>query len=255
HMVDRTGGGTAGGDDHLRVARGDRLVQRRFVVAHPAYVGDRRPQCAQPGREPRTEGVPGESVVRQSLAEQLVAEDEHGGTGAGDGHERVVSGGGGHPQDGRGDQGAHGQQLVAAAALLSAGADVLAGGDGVRCPFGGGDVQPALGVGAAAFAAQHRGGVRGDTGTGGDADGVAVGARRVLGAPGEDAFGPCGPGAGAGDGPAVRRGGVGGGQVGEGVEGGGQGEAEGGGAGDGHRGQVAGAAAGAGTRGAFGGGT
>ncbi len=101
------------------------------------------------------------------------------------------------------------------------GADVLA----VEHLAGG--VQAALGVDPAVLGAQDSGGVGGNAGAGGDADRLAVGEPLGLRVPGQHALLPHLPGAGAGDRPAVHRGGVEGGQVGERVERGGQGQAEG----------------------------
>ncbi len=111
--------------------------------------------------------------------------------------------------------------MVAAAALLAARADVLAVDDLA------GGVQTAAFVGAAVLGAQDGGGVRGDPCAGGDADGLAVGEACGDRVSGQDALVAHGPGARSGDGPAVHRGGVEGGQVGEGGQGRGQGEAEG----------------------------
>lgn len=154
-VVDRAGGGAAGRDDQVGLGGRDGAVQGLGVVADPADGADVGTEGAQPGRQHRAERVADEAVVREPLGEQLVSEDEDVDAGAGDRGERVVSGGRRQPQDRRGREGADGQQLVAAAALLAAGADVLAVDDLA------GGVQASAFVGAAVLGAQDGGGVRG----------------------------------------------------------------------------------------------
>ncbi len=221
HMVDGARGGAAGGDDQVGVGGRDGAVQGPGVVPDPADRADVGAQGAQPGRQHRAERVPDEAVVRQSPGEQLVAEDQDVDAGPGDRGEGVVPGGRREAQHGGRHHGADGQQVVAAAALLGARADVL------PVDHLAGRVQTSSFVGAAVLAAQHRGGLRGDTGAGGDADGFSVGQGSGLGVARQRALVTHRPGGGTGDRPAVHRGGVEGRQVGQGGERGGQGEAEG----------------------------
>lgn len=234
HMVDGARRGTARRDHHVSGGLREGGVQGVGLVGEMA--GRRRldAQRMQPGGEHRAEGIADPAVPRQPLVQQLVAQDEDFGTRTAVGGQLVVAGRRGQAEDGGGHQGTRGQQLVAAAALLAARADVLAGRRGPRC------VQPSSAVAQltdlTVLAAQYGGGARGDARPGGDRDRMAVEERLGGGVTGEDAGrgarlrcvgGPVqAPGAGAGDRPAVHRRGVERRQIGERGEGCGERTAE-----------------------------
>lgn len=218
--VDRAGRRSAGGDHDVGGGVPQRVPEQPEVVPdgpHFGHLGTGRPQ---PGRQQRPERVPDQARTWDARGEQLIAEDEqfdHRATAHG---EPVVTAGGGQAEHGRADQGATGQQRLAAAALLAARADVLTGGQRLVAA-----VVQQRAVRAAVLTAQDGGGAGRQLGAGGDLDGGAVGQRRGRGPAGQHPPGDP-PGARPGDRPAVHRGGVEGGQVGQRGERLGEGAAE-----------------------------
>ncbi len=221
HVVDRPVGGAPGRDDHVGAGGHDGLVQRLGVVLETAGGDDLRAEGAQPGGEHRAERVADAAVAGQPLVQQLVAQYEHLDAGPRYDAQRVVTGRRRQPQHGRRHERTRRKELVAAAALLAARADVLTGRHRPGRVEPGRLARRARLRDGAVLAAQDGGRAGRYAGAGGDTDRPAVGERFGTGVTGEDAgaVGVEPPGAGAGDGPAVHGGGVEGGQVGEGGEG------------------------------------
>ncbi len=218
--VDRPGGGAAGGDDDVGGRVPDGVPQQPEVVPHRAPAEHLRPRRAQPGQQQRTERVTDPAGLREAGVEQFVAEHQQLDGGAAVDGQPVVAAGGCQAEHGRAGRRARREQLLAPVALLPARADVLPRGQRARRPV----VQEGA-VDAAVLAPQDGRGARRQLGPGGDLHGGAVGERAGR-LPGEQAAGRT-PRARAGHGPAVHRGGVEGGQVGEGGERLGEGVAEG----------------------------
>lgn len=181
-VVDGARGRTTSGDDQIGVGRNKDAPQGGRVIAETLRGRDLGTQRTQPWADHRAERVTDQPVVRQTVRQQFVAENEDIDTRPRHHDERVVPGRGGQTESGGRHQRSGGHELIAGTALLATGPDVLSG-EYLMLRV----KQPRGLVHASVFAADHRIGIRRDAGTGGDPYGVPIGKRGGDAPPCEDA--------------------------------------------------------------------